>query len=298
MPRTKRDYKAVIESLVLSEFAASGYILNKHYIEKISGVPAHVVRAHHDEAIAKIPDRDVVEGAYASFLDVACEGELTDELVRLGGEARLTGRRIAEAVRVEADEVAGRAAALGVKLSETELPYAAASRLTPEAARRLSATGLSKTRLKEVCGVPITTFELRLRAAEAVAVIGSDPVALATDGTGDGSAAEPSADDWDLGFAEPAREIVASPDPVRIGMGFDGNTISRAAREILVRDGRDPDVLVAGTYCAAGSDRLECDRIEMIDGRPTPLVAAYRLEAEKIASMLDLLKSVAAEPVH
>ncbi|MBX3531974.1 MAG: hypothetical protein KF849_15300 [Rhizobiaceae bacterium] len=73
--------------------------------------------------------------------------------------------------------------------------------------------------------------------------------------------------------------------------------IDLAAGQILLRDDRDPDELVARVCCRNndGDERLEFDRIELVDGRPTPHVASFRLEAERIASTLALVEASSAQ---
>ncbi|MBX3531583.1 MAG: hypothetical protein KF849_13315 [Rhizobiaceae bacterium] len=292
--RAKPDYKTIVENVVLAEFAAGGYIANKHLVGKLGKVPGWVVRRYHDDAVAAIPDRQQVEQAYARFLEIACRGELCDELISAASSARLTAQRVADVIGEETETVAKRARALGFKLARSEHKFAAASRLTTECARMLAATGLSKARQQKIAGVPSQTFAQRLVAAAATE---DEPDELANDVDehlqGQGLQNEETVASVTASGRCPDEPVLLGPIAVR---GFGNEAINLAARKILLRDGRDPDQLVVGVYHHDEGDggRLECDRIELVDGRPTPHVASFRLEAERIASILALVEASSA----
>ena len=288
--------KAIVKSVIHGEFASGGYVPNKNLVEKLGGIPSWVVRRHYDDVVAAIPDREEVDLAYERFLDLACAGALCDELIAAGSAARVTARRIAIAVGEEPDTVAKRAKALGLKLARTEHRYAAASRLAPATAQRLTTTGLSKARLQRIAGVPAQTFAQRLQQAAGQAAGGAPGSSIIDDNdvppiekAVSTEAAAPATTRLDTAQGH----ISLAPMTVR---GFTSDAIDLAARQILLRDGRDPDELVAGVYRRGDGEqaRLECDRIEIVDGRPTPHVAVYRVEADRIASIVTLVEAAAA----
>jgi hypothetical protein len=295
--RAKPDYKAAVTKVIRDEFAETGYILSKSLAAKIGKLPPAAVREHFADAVAAIPDREEVKQAYEEFLDLACAGEVTDELVAAGAGARLTAERIADAISEVPEVITRRARALGLKLAGSEHAYAAASRLTPQTARRLMATGMSKARLMRITAVPYPTLMQRLEASRDVVVASTmPPKQNGRDQARRGSnsdAVRPRVVD-----ASATNGVAghASVKPIMVH-GFRREAINLAARQILMRDGHDPDALVAGIYVRDdrdGEPRLECDRIEMVEGRPTPHVAMYRLEAEKIASILTLVEQASA----
>lgn len=291
------DYKAVVTKIIHDEFAASGYILSKSLAAKLGKVPPSAVREHFVDAVAAIPDREQVEQAYQEFLDLACTGAVTDELIAAGSAARLTAERIADAINEVPEIVARRARALGLKLAGSEHRYAAASRLTPGTARRLMATGLSKARLLRIAAVPYPTFMQRLEAPLDVAETNEpSPELPDADEVLKDSNVATAQSCVDIASASISVAMHASAAPIAVN-GFASEAINLAARQVLIRDGRDPDELVAGIYrrdIGDGGSRLECDRIEIVEGRPTPHVAVYRVEAEKIASILMLIEQASA----
>jgi hypothetical protein len=291
MAMMKLEAKLVIERVLNAEFAKSGGILSKNLLEKRSGVSSVRVREHYDEAVSKIPDLETVQEAYREFLEAACDEALTPDLVRLGSAARLTARRIAKGVGSTEEEVKSLAEEIGAGLSSSELPYGSAGKLVAEDCAMILASGVARGRAHEIADVSEATFDLRLsrlgdrgtgvQGQQETQAYSAYSLDLSRD-PGDAEAVAPTEEASDgapAALTDPRRPLVSR------------KVFEQAARIALARQGRDPDSIVPGVYRGERADRerLICDWVELIDGRETPVSAAYKIEADKIAGVVSLV---------